>query len=116
MRRFPRVQGALMASPYILSFPFHGREVAVTAITGDGDDRATTLFFLQAFGDLHRRENVGSRRVSAVEALQLGDLVRHVPAIFGRDGEYLVGQTRVVDRRDDARAHVLQAFEAVERL
>src|SRR5690606_38106287 len=101
--------------PEIAALPLHGCEVAITAVARDGDDTAAPLLPVRALGDLDRREDVGPRGVTDVQALLRGDPIGYVPAVFGGDWQNLGGQVRVVDGRHDRAGHVLQALEAVQR-
>src|SRR2546421_117732 len=56
------------------------------------------------------------RAVACEKPLVADEPLGHVPAEVRRDAELAVELGLLVDARDDARGHVLEAFQAVQRL
>src|SRR5262249_54619271 len=91
-------------------------EVAVAAVRKDRNDRPS----LTLGGNLPRNaqstDHGSARRPRAKQTFFREQAIRHLPALVGADRDLLIELFFAIDRGDDRRGHVLESFEAMERL
>src|SRR5205085_11798040 len=92
------------------------RNVTVRAVGKQGDDYAAIAASGELERDLLRASRRRARAVPREKPLVADEPLGHVPAEVRRDAELAVELGLLVDARDDARGHVLEAFQAVQRL